>query len=147
MCHSLKLYFAVFLLLLVCIGLFICSQPSIEMDDTYERLDLGFNSDIVDSCDYLDYGELTRDRNVMNNLTVLQLNIRGLLNKQDKLKNLLNDIKNDSRVDVAMLVETWLNKNNGKRVKIPGYQFYAFNRKQKKGEVLASSLARNFNLE
>ena len=106
MCHSLKLYFAVFLLLLVCIGLYICSQPSIVMDDTYERLDLGFNNDIVDSCDYLDYGELTRDRSVKNNLTVLQLNIQGLLNKQDKLKNLLNDIKNDSRVDVAILVET-----------------------------------------
>ena len=103
------------------------------MDDSYERPDLGFNNDIVDSCDYLDYGELTSDRSVMNNLTVLQLNIRGLLNKQDKLKNLLSDIKNDSRVDVAMLVETWLNKNNSKRVKIPGYQFYGFHRKQKKG--------------
>ena len=106
MCHSLKLYFAVFLLFLVCIELYICSQPSIEMDDIYERLDLGFNNDIVDSCDYLDYGELTDDRSVMNNLTVLQLNIRGLLNKQDKLKNLLSDFKKDSRVDVAMLVET-----------------------------------------
>ena len=103
------------------------------MDDSYERLDLGFNNDIVDSCDYLDYGELTSDRSAKNNLTVLQLNIRGLLNKQDKLKNLLNDIKNDSRVDVAMLVETWLNKNNSKRVKIPGYQFHGFHRKQNKG--------------
>ena len=41
------------------------------MDDSYERLDLGFNNDIVDSCDYLDYVELTGDRSVMNNLTVL----------------------------------------------------------------------------
>ena len=59
------------------------------MDDIYERLDLGFNNDIVDSCDYLDYGELTDDRSVMNNLTVLQLSIRGLLNKQDKLRTCL----------------------------------------------------------
>ena len=133
MCHSLKLYFAAFFLLLFCIELYICSQPSIAMDDIYDRLDLGFNNDIVDSCDYLDYAEQTKDRNVKNNLTVLQLNIRGLLNKQDKLKSLLNDIKNDIRVDVAMLVETWLNKNNGKRVKIAGYQFYGFHRKHKKG--------------
>ena len=147
MCHSLKLYFAVFLLFLVCIKLYICSQPSIEMDDIYERLDLGFNNDIVDSCDYLDYGELTNDRSVMNNSTVLQLNIRGLLNKQDKLKNLLSEIKNDSRVDVAMLVETSLKKNNNKRVKIPGYQFYGFHRKQKREEVLVFLSARNFNLE
>ena len=67
MCRSLKLYFAFFLLFLVCIELYTCSQPSIEMDDIYERLDLGFNNDIVDSCDYLDYGELTDDRSVMNN--------------------------------------------------------------------------------
>ena len=147
MYHSLKLYFAAFLLFLVCIELYICSEPSIEMDDSYERLNLEFNNDIVDSCDYLDYGELTGDRSVMNNLTVLQLNIRGLLNKQDKLKNLLSDIKNDIRVDVAMLVETWLNKNNSKRVKIPGYQFYGFHRKQKRGEVLVFLSARNFNLE
>ena len=93
MCRSFKLYFAVLLLFLVCIELYICSQPSIKMDNSYERLDLGFNNDIVDSCDYLDYGELTSDRSVMNNLTVLQLNIRGLLNKQDKLKNLFSDIK------------------------------------------------------
>ena len=119
MCCSLKLYFAAFFLLLICIELYICSQPSIAMDDIYDRLDLGFNNDIVDSCNYLDYAEQTKDRNDKNNLTVLQLNIKGLLNKQDKLKNLLNNIKNDSRVDVAMLVEIWLNKNNGKRVKIP----------------------------
>ena len=146
MYHSLNLYFAVLVLFLVCIDLYICSQPSIEMYN-YDRLNLGFNNDIVDSCDYLDYGELTSDRTVTNNLTVLQLNIRGLLNKQDKLKNLLSDIKNDSRVDVAMLVETWLNKNNSKRIKIPGYQFYGFHRKQKKVEGLVFSLARNCNLE
>ena len=145
--HPLKLYFAVFLLFLVCIELYICLQPSTEMDNIYERLDLGLNNDIVDSCDYLDYEELTDDRSVKNNLTVLQLNIRGLLNKQDKLKNLLSDIKNDSRVDVAMLVETWLNKNNSKRVKIPGYQFYGFHRKQKREEVLVFLSARNFSPE
>ena len=117
------------------------------MDCIHDKLDLGFNNDIVDSCDYLDYGELTGDRSVMDNLTVLQLNIRGLLNKQDKLKNLLNDIKNDSRVDVAMLVETWLNKNNSKRVEIPGYQFYDFHRKQKREEVLVFLSARYFNPE
>ena len=103
------------------------------MDEIYERLDLGFNNEIVDSCDYLDYGELTKDKRDKNNLTVLQLNIRGILNKQDKLKTLLDDIKNDSRVDVVMLVETWLNKNNDKRLKIPGYQFFGFHRKQKRG--------------
>ena len=39
------------------------------MDEIYERLDLGFNNEIVDSCDYLDYGELTKDKRDKNNLT------------------------------------------------------------------------------
>ena len=132
MYHSLKLYITVFFVLL-CTLLYICLAPDTIMDEIYERLDLGFYNEIVDSCDYLDYGELTKDKSDKNNLTVLQLNIRGILNKQDKLKTLLNDIKNDSRVDVAMLVETWLNKNNDKRLKIPGYQFFGFHRKQKRG--------------
>ena len=129
---SLKLYITVFLVL-ICTLLYICLAPDVVMDEIYERLDLGFNNEIVDSCDYLDYGELTKDKRDKNNLTVLQLNIRGILNKQDKLKTLLDDTRNDSRVDVVMLVETWLNKNNDKRLKIPGYQFFGFHRKQKRG--------------
>ena len=132
MCLSLKLYITVFFVL-ICTLLYICLAPDVVMDEIYGRLDLGFNNEIVDSCDYLDYGELTKDKRDKNNLTMLQLNIQGILNKQDKLKRLLDDIKNDSRVDVVMLVETWLNKNNDKRLKIPGYQFFGFHRKQKRG--------------
>ena len=95
------------------------------MDEIHDRLDLGFNNEIDDSCDYIDYGELTKVKRDKNNLTVL--------NKQEKLKALLDNSKNDIRVDVAMLVETWLNKNNDKRLKIPGYQFFGFHRKQKRG--------------
>ena len=90
--RSLKLYFTGFFSLL-CTLLYICSLFDIEMDDIHERLNLGFNNEIVDSCDYLDYGNLTNNISDKNNLTVLQLNICGILNKQDKLKTLLNDIE------------------------------------------------------
>ena len=77
---------------LLCTVLYICSAP-IGMDNICERMDLGFNNEIIDACDYLDYSDLTKDKSEKNNLTVLQLNICGVLNKQDKLKDLLNDIK------------------------------------------------------
>ena len=124
--HSLKLYITVFFVLL-CTLLYICLAPDTIMDEIYERLSLGFNNEIVDSCDYLDYGELTKDKRDKNNCASAKHPW------YIELKTLLNDIKNDSRVDIAMLVETWLNKNNDKRLKIPGYQFFGFHRKQKRG--------------
>ena len=56
--------------------------------------DLGFNNTTDDSCDYWDYlSELTADSNhVVGNtsgeLSLLQLNIHGVLGKQNLLKNL-----------------------------------------------------------
>ena len=101
--------------------------------ELYDGLNIGANDVCKDHCNYLDFSDLTHHDNEQHNFTVLQLNIRGLLNKQDKLKELLNDIRNDSRVTVAMLVETWLNKQNTNRIKIPGYQFIGSHRKNKKG--------------
>ena len=128
----LKLYCAVFCVLLIC--LLLMFSKNLNMDpELYNGLDIGSSNTAKDYCNYLNFSDLTRHANNHHNFTVLQLNIRGLLNKQDKLKDLLNDIKNDSRVTIAMLVEMWLNKQNTARVKIPGYQFIGFHRKHKKG--------------
>ena len=99
------------------------------------HIDLGYNDDYVDHCDYVDYAELTKD-NVSSHketFSVLQLNTRGVLNKHDSLKALFNEVKNDNRVDVALLVETWLNKTTAKRFKLSGYKFLSSHRKNKKG--------------
>ena len=65
-------------------------------------IDLGFNNttdDSCDSCDYWDYSsELTADSNhvvgtTSGGLSLLQLNIRGVLGKQNLLKNLLNNVR------------------------------------------------------
>ena len=101
--------------------------------ESYDGLDLGLNDSCKDMCNYIDYHCLPQQDSDPHNFTVLQLNIRGLLNKQDRLKDLLTDIRKDSRVTVAMLVETWLNKRNANRVKIPGYQFIGSHRKSKRG--------------
>ena len=100
-----------------------------------DRIDLGFNYDYIDHCDYVDYSEITVDKNNKNRntLTAMQLNARGVLNKRDPLKIVLNDIKKDNRVDVVLLVETWLSKTTAKRFMIPGYKFLSSHRKNKKG--------------
>ena len=48
-----------------------------------DPVDLGFNEHVPDDCDYLDYSEFKTDK---DELTVMQLNIRGILNKQCALK-------------------------------------------------------------
>ena len=83
--------------------LFTCVAPictvhmSVSTDN--EPIDLGFNGDIEDKCDYLDYLEIDLDIDHDQwELTVMQLNIRGLLNKQEDLKHLLTKIKKKPRM-------------------------------------------------
>ena len=116
----------------VCLLLIFMSNYKMN-SEPYDGLDLGLDDSCKDHCNYVDYSCLTHQYNDLHNFTVLQLNIRGLLNKQDRLKDLLTDIRKDSRVTVTMLVETWLNKQNSNRIKIPGYQFIGSHRKNKKG--------------
>ena len=83
---------------------------TIEMTDQSlsEPIDLDFNNDIQDSCDYHDYSNEPIVDNVPNfsGLSILQHNICGALGKQHLLKILLNDIKRECRVQVIMLAET-----------------------------------------
>ena len=110
-------------------------------------IDLGFNNTTDDSCDYWDYlSEPTTDLNygtTPGGLGLLQLNVRGVLGKQNLLKNLLNDVRQKTKVHMVMLVETWLKKNNAHRVQIPGYQFVGSHRKFKRGGGVGILIARN----
>ena len=76
-------------------------------------IDLGFNNVIEDSWDYHDYSNVNTVSK-FNGLAILQHNIHGVLGKQDALKSLLKDIRRDCMVQVIMLAETWLKKNNAK---------------------------------
>ena len=85
-----------------------------------EPTDLGFNLDNEDKCDYLDYSEIDLDpKHDQRDLTIMQLNICGLLNKQDALKRLLTEIKKKDTVNVILLAETWLKKSMKKKIIIP----------------------------
>ena len=128
MCQSMKLYTFNLVLLL----LFFLYIHSLCFDMETDRIDLGFNEDYLDHCDYFDYSTLTNDIKTTNTLTVVQLNTRGVMNKREPLKSLFNDIRKSSRVDIAILVETWLNKRNSNRFMLPGYKFLGSHRKNKK---------------
>ena len=96
---------------IVLFHLFACVAPvcTVHMSactDT-EFIDLGFNGDIEDKYDYLDYLEIDLDNDYDQcELTVMQLNIRGLLNKQEDLEHLLTEIKKKHTISIILLAET-----------------------------------------
>ena len=58
----------------------------------------------VYDCKYREIENLEELKPKINDLSIIHLNIRGLLNKQDQLKNLVKD----TEADVILLCETWL---------------------------------------
>ena len=72
-------------------------------------------------CDYVEVEQLEGLRPQENEFSVLQLNIRGLLNKQGQLRELMT--KCDT--DVALLCETWLNKETEALVSLDDCKTYS----------------------
>ena len=92
---------------------------------------IGYCDELIDNCDYIDIVEKIIPTN--KQLSILQLNIRGVLGKQSLLTNLLKDTNKHSKAQIILLQETWLKKGTEKRLKIPGYTFTGSHRKNKKG--------------
>ena len=70
------------------------------------------------TCEYVDPDNTGRIKPGKNDLSVMQINTRGLLNKLDHLR----DIINYSHPDVILLCETWLNTRTLDLVEIKGYK-------------------------
>ena len=95
---------------------------------TFDELERPLNLDSIDEnlwndkCDYIDPNSCTNLNLNDYNLNVLQLNIRSILSKQIELKQLLHTLENkNSRVDIVLLCETFLNDKTTKLVNIPSY--------------------------
>ena len=74
-------------------------------------------------CTYIDSYSKEMDSCISkNDVSLLQLNIRGLYGKQDELHRLLNKMGGSNKVDIISLNETWLRKETTNKVKINGYQ-------------------------
>ena len=105
-----------------------------NINRTYDLLDrptdlLPFSC-VDNLCDYVDVNE--RILLQQTDLSILQLNIRGLLSKLDQLKSFLNDSFKDGMPDLLLLCETWVNTNSPK-VHLKGYQLFEHRRLHKKG--------------
>ena len=105
-------------------------MSKMNVDSDY---DLRFNHELEDRCEYVetDIPQLpVNDKQPC--LSVMQLNIRGLLGKQESVTRLLKRINKSNRIDVILLVETWLKKSTVKHINIPGYTFTGSHREGKK---------------
>ena len=78
--------------------------------------------EIIDNFNYIDLSDISSLSRSDTDLLVMQLNIRGLISKQDSLKHLLSEFK--ILPDLVQLCETWLKKVTENKVDIPGYKCY-----------------------
>ena len=94
-----------------------------------KQLDLDF--DFTDECTYIpDDHKFSHEP---SDLSVTQLNIRGLLGKTSDLTKLLNKFREGRQLDIVTLNETWLSDQTNSMVNIEGYTLETVNRQDKKG--------------
>ena len=86
-----------------------------------------------DTCDYIELDSCKELPMSPNDLSILEVNTQGLVNKQAELFMLLRSMTQMSRIDVVIIVETWLTKEGESRIKIPGYVYIGNPRTHKKG--------------
>ena len=67
-----------------------------------------------------------------NDLSIVQLNIRGLASKQHELLKFFNHC-NKCKLDIVILSETWLSPTATKKINVAGYEYVGESRKNKKG--------------
>ena len=77
-----------------------------------------------DNCDYIDIDDRTKLKCDNKSLSLIQLNIRGLLSKSSALNLLLTENVGNVRPDLVLLCETWLNPNNFAKIDIPNYRLF-----------------------
>ena len=80
-------------------------------------------------CPYIEESKLSNLEPAKTDLSIIQLNIRGLLNKQDQIKDLVKNTK----TDIVLLCETWLRKDTEPLVNINSHKFYSNYRTDKIG--------------
>lgn len=106
-------------------------RPIVTTENDIVSTVADFKYDIdLDHCDYLDSDSKLKLEDT--DLSIFQLNIRGLYNKLDKLKSILNDSFEKNAPDVLLLCETWMNKSSPK-IHLPGYQVFETRRLHKRG--------------
>ena len=99
-----------------------------DLDLNNSQYDLREELGLFD-CNYQDIENLEELKPKKNDIGIIQLNIRGLLNKQDQLKNLIND----TEVDVLLLCETWLTQIKESHINITTHKLTSKHRSDRIG--------------
>ena len=95
----------------------------LHYDPTDTQYDLRSELGVSDS-KYIEVDEFRKPNDHKHDLNVIQLNIRGLLNKQDQLCRLIEN----TNADVILLCETWLNPSKEVLVNMESHKFTNRNR-------------------
>ena len=112
-------------------------KHSRESNIPYNPLDTSCLTGFEDTCDYIELEESKNIKIQPQDLTILQMNIHGLISKQDGLSKMLFDIIGVRALDIVILCETWLASKSEKKICIPGYVYHGIPRKHKKGGGVA----------
>ena len=99
-------------------------QPSFSLKT---KLDLDLSDCCYEDCSTTEIRSTSDDE-----LNILHYNVRGLLNKQKELCDLLSNCSG-KEVHIATINETWLKENNSHRVNVHGYNYVGITRIGKKG--------------
>ena len=102
--------------------------PPFTPDSTKQTI-----GELEDNCDYIDIEDRIKLYCDNKSLSLIQLNIRGLLSKSSALNLLLSENVGNIRPDLVLLCETWLNSNNLAKVDIPNYRLFGNVRSNKLG--------------
>ena len=86
-----------------------------------------------DHCDYIEPNLIKELHTQNTDLGVVQLNVRGLLNKQTQIKHLLSDDNVLLPIDMVLLCETWLKPSTLDLFGIPNYKSFHITRKDRIG--------------
>ena len=111
--------------------LFTCTYVIMfDLDLNNSQYDLREELGVFD-CKYRETVNLEDLKPKKNDLSIIQLNIRGLLNKQDQLKNLVKD----TEADVTLLCETWLTQIKESQINITTHKLISKHRSDRIGGV------------
>ena len=110
-----------------------CHSKSLNVGN-YSSLNEQLSLDgINDQCEYIE-SKIIKELHTQNtDLGVIQLNIRGLLNKQTQIKSLLSTENVLLPIDVVLLCETWLKPLTSDLFDIPNYKSFHKTRKDRIG--------------
>ena len=110
-----------------------CLTPRLYIPNETNKINtLDCLSEYSDNCDYVSVEE-TKEGIEHSSLACIQWNVRGLISKQSDISKFLQICGGSKQIDLVIISESWLTKDNIKKVNIPGYSYVGNNRPSRRG--------------